>query len=434
MKVNTEGWSENNHVVLAVSTGIDSMTLLHQLISHLKHSYAKLTCLHVNHQIRSVASEEEAFIKAFCTTHDIPLYVHHLDLSSVVAKGNSIESEARHARYQWFDEMMLELNADVLLTAHHLDDQIETIFYRLMTGRSTRSSLGMSQHALRGHYSLYRPLLTIAKSEIHNYQKRYQIPYYEDETNAENHYVRNDIRNRILPEIEANQHLSTEQLLKLKEWHDEQLEVIRNEAYQFIDNSIEFCQQNTKILISRSQFLNLRHAVKMAVLDKIFEKVSLDRPITEKTYDEWFKQLAENIAQTTLYTTDKWIIHIAYDKFIIMANYEAKLQPTKINQQGIYNFGHYTIQVTKHVPLDCFPLVVRTRKDGDKFALNGRAGHKKVSRLFIDEKVIQSERDKMPIIVNAHNEIIAIGTLFLKQKYEQLIFIRNTGEEWNYER
>ena len=108
MRVNTEGWNKSNHIVLAVSTGVDSMVLLHQLITHLADSYTKLTCLHVNHNIRPAAAAEEQFIKGYCDKHQIPLHVQHLDLSAVIEKGNSIESAARAERYHWFDDMMID--------------------------------------------------------------------------------------------------------------------------------------------------------------------------------------------------------------------------------------------------------------------------------------------------------------------------------------
>ncbi|MGW7977662.1 tRNA lysidine(34) synthetase TilS [Staphylococcus xylosus] len=427
MEVNTEGWSSDKHIVLAVSTGIDSMVLLHQLITNLQDTYAELTCLHVNHNIRPIANEEELFLKQYCIDHNIALHVKQLDLSDIVKKGNSIENEARLERYRWFDLMMKDLNADVLLTAHHQDDQLETIFYRLMTGRSTRSSLGMTYLTTRGCYDLCKPLLTVTKVEIRNYQHAYDVPFYEDATNAENHYVRNDIRNRILPEIEQNKHLETKQLLKLKEWHDEQRLVIESEANAFIESAVEV--NNAQYRFCRKQFLQLRHSVKMTVLDKLLANLPMHDSLTEKTYNQWFQIMEENIAQSTLYTTDKWIIYIAYDKFIIMANDDVKLSPAKMNQSGTYNYSHYSIDINNDLPAFEFPLVVRTRNDGDKFELNGMKGHKKVSRLLIDNKIEQQERDQMPIIVNADNEIIAVGTLFLKSKYKDLICIRNMGEE-----
>lgn len=429
LNVNTEGWTKDKHIVLAVSTGVDSMVLLHELITRLKDSYTKLTCLHVNHNIRPIAKEEEYFLKQFCKAHHVELYVKHLDLSDVIEKGNSIENDARVARYQWFDEMMYELKADILLTAHHQDDQIETIFYRVMTGRSTRSSLGMAYQTARASYQICKPLLSTTKNEIRDYQVMHRVPYYEDETNTQNHYVRNDIRNRILPEINENAQLATDQLIKLKEWHDEQLEVINKEAVAFIKQDIRKSVKTQKYTIARSQFLNLRHSVKMAVLDNLFEQLQITRSITEKTYNEWFQKLEGNLTQCTLYTTDKWIIHIAYDKFILMANYEQALSQIKVNQPGTYTFSRYNIEIQADLPQDEFPLTIRTRQVGDKYELNGSTGHKKVSRLFIDEKIIQRQREEMPVIVTADEEIIAVGTLFLKQKYNELISISNMGEE-----
>ena len=112
-----------------------------------------------------------------------------------------------------------------------------------------------------------------------------------------------------------------------------------------------------------------------------------------------------------------------------MANCKEKLAPTKIDQPGVYNYGRYSIDITNEFPTFEYPIVIRTRKDGDKFELNGMKGHKKISRLLIDEKVMQTERNQMPVIVNAYNEIIAVGTLYLKNRYNQSIFIRNMGEE-----
>lgn len=88
-------------------------------------------------------------------------------------------------------------------------------------------------------------------------------------------------------------------------------------------------------------------------------------------------KLEGNLTQCTLYTTDKWIIHIAYDKFIIMANYDVKHFPIQITHPGIYNYSHYQIDVKHDFPAGDFPLVIRTRRDGDKFELNGMEGHKK---------------------------------------------------------
>ncbi|PAK71693.1 tRNA(Ile)-lysidine synthetase, partial [Lentilactobacillus parakefiri] len=81
----------------------------------------------MNHGLRHQSVEEEQFLKDYCRAHHIELYVKHLDLSQIVEKGNSIQHEARQRRYDWFGEIIQKIDADALLTAHHLDDQLETI-------------------------------------------------------------------------------------------------------------------------------------------------------------------------------------------------------------------------------------------------------------------------------------------------------------------
>ena len=158
MNIKTDGWSKKAHIVVAVSTGIDSMSLLYSLLNDYQHTYRKLTCVHVNHGLREQSYEEEAFLREYCHQHHIDIYIKRLDLSDIVADGNSIQQEARQRRYEWFGDIIAQLRADVLLTAHHLDDQFETIIYRLFTGRSTRNSLGMTYESYFNQYKVYRQI------------------------------------------------------------------------------------------------------------------------------------------------------------------------------------------------------------------------------------------------------------------------------------
>lgn len=177
MKVDTSGWTVEDHIVLAVSTGVDSMCLLYALTHLYRDTYRKLTCLHVNHGLREESIEEERFFQTYCEQHQLSYDIKHLDLSHLVASGKSIQNDSRQMRYQWFDYKMHELNADVLLTAHHLDDQLETIFYRLFSGRATRSRLGMSYLTAREQYKICRPLLQSHKQDIRYFQQVHHVPF-----------------------------------------------------------------------------------------------------------------------------------------------------------------------------------------------------------------------------------------------------------------
>lgn len=432
MEMNSTGWSKDDHIVLAVSTGIDSMCLLHLLLNEYQHTYRKLTCIHVNHGLRQESAEEETFFKTFCEKHHIDYYIKNLDLNNIVEAGNSIQNESRQYRYDWFDFMMKKLKADVLLTAHHQDDQIETIFYRLFTGRFTRSTLGIAYESNRQHYKLCRPLLNISKDQIKKYQSEFHVPFYEDASNHKNVYVRNDIRNRILPAILDNEQLSIDHLLKLKSWHDQELETLRNLASQFIDEQALIKANRTKITIPRTSFNQLTDNVKVHVLDQIFEKISLATSISDKMYQSWFDQFASQKSQFTIDITDKWIIQISYDTFIIMTNTEMNdVSSIKvIETPHTYHFGDYEIIIQSDFPLEQLPLTIRTRQNGDRFLLNGSENkHKKVSRLLIDCKIDAIERNRLPIVINAEGNVIAVGQLYINKNYKHYINIRNIGDE-----
>lgn len=430
MKVDTSGWTVEDHIVLAVSTGVDSMCLLYALTHLYRDTYRKLTCLHVNHDLREESIEEERFFQTYCEQHQLSYDIKHLDLSHLVASGKSIQNDSRQMRYQWFDYKMHELNADVLLTAHHLDDQLETIFYRLFSGRATRSRLGMSYLTAREQYKICRPLLQSHKQDIRYFQQVHHVPFYEDCSNHINKYVRNDIRNRLIPEINDNEQLDVEQLLKLKAWHDAQMEQLENKISRFIQDYVNMNHNHTMITCPRTRFNRLPYYDKVMLMDCLLQYTDIPAPYSERTYHEWFHQIANDKAQFEIGLTEQWHIKIAYDKFIIMAKYQQQtsVEPIKIYHHGHYHFGNSHIIVDEQMPADVFPLTIRTRKNGDIFCLNGQTAHKKVSRLMIDHKVDMNERNIMPIVVDAEQHIIAVGQLYISRTHQDYLTINNGDE------
>ncbi|EGQ3715153.1 tRNA lysidine(34) synthetase TilS [Staphylococcus pseudintermedius] len=423
-----QNWKATDHIVVAVSTGIDSMVLLHQLLHDETLTYRQLTCLHVHHGLREASEQEATFIQHYCEQHDIPFYMKRLDLSDVVAEGRSIQDDAREMRYQWFDTMMHQLDADGLLTAHHEDDQVETIFYRLFTGKSTRSSLGMSTIEARNGYRLYRPLLNTSKHVIRAYQQQHDVPYFEDTSNASNTYVRNDIRNRILPQIDENAQLKSQQLLKLKAWYDEAFMLMQHEVDNFIER---FVTTNAhSFTVSRYAFNALTYHVKILTLDTLLHQFEDTVTISERAYADWLQKLAGPVAQTQLMHTNQWHADIVYDKLVIMAPMQKSLDTytIQVTEAGTYRFGCYDVQITDMTDLPGSKLCIRSRQPGDRIARHD-GHHKKVSRLMIDAKVPAYLRAQIPIIETTHGDILAVGTLYIQQHYQGVIKIQFMGDD-----
>ncbi|EGQ2819930.1 tRNA lysidine(34) synthetase TilS [Staphylococcus pseudintermedius] len=423
-----QNWKATDHIVVAVSTGIDSMVLLHQLLHDETLTYRQLTCLHVHHGLREASEQEATFIQHYCEQHDIPFYMKRLDLSDVVAEGRSIQNDAREMRYQWFDTMMHQLDADGLLTAHHEDDQVETIFYRLFTGKSTRSSLGMSTIEARNGYRLYRPLLNTSKHVIRAYQQQHDVPYFKDTSNASNTYVRNDIRNRILPQIDENAQLKSQQLLKLKAWYDEAFMLMQHEVDNFIER---FVTTNAhSFTVSRYAFNALTYHVKILTLDTLLHQFEDTVTISERAYADWLQKLAGPVAQTQLMHTNQWHADIVYDKLVIMAPMQKSLDTytIQVTEAGTYRFGCYDVQITDMTDLPGSKLCIRSRQPGDRIARHD-GHHKKVSRLMIDAKVPAYLRAQIPIIETTHGDILAVGTLYIQQHYQGVIKIQFMGDD-----
>ena len=180
-------------VLCAVSGGADSMCLLHLLWSQ---GY-DVTAAHFEHGIRGAESlRDAAFVEAWCREHDIPFLSGHGDAPAYAeAHGLSLEEAARKLRYGFLYETAEAVGADLILTAHNLDDNAETILFNLTRGSGTLGLRGIPQN--RG--KILRPLLHVSRAEIEAYLAENHVPHVEDSTNKSDDYTRNLIRHRIMP-------------------------------------------------------------------------------------------------------------------------------------------------------------------------------------------------------------------------------------------
>lgn len=180
---------------MAVSGGPDSMALLHTLHTLQKKYDWQLSIAHVNYGLRGKESESDAtLVKETAETLGLPLYT--LTKKSLTRKS---EEALRDIRYAFFEKLVKKYHFDLVALAHHQDDQAETVLMRLIRGSGSRGLEGMRPK--RGIY--VRPLLSFSKQEILNFAEKVAIPYRLDQSNAENIYFRNRVRNELLPLLET---------------------------------------------------------------------------------------------------------------------------------------------------------------------------------------------------------------------------------------
>ena len=191
-------YQKDEPIILACSAGPDSMFLLYQI---LETEYAKdVVVCYFNHKTRPGTDEEEAFLETLWKEKWFRVEVASCDFDKIMQlyPSKSFEELAREKRYQFFEAVCNIYKTNKVITAHHLDDKIETFMFNMLRG----SKLSGLTNIKESHGWILRPLLAVEKSEILTYLEENKLEYKIDETNNENIYSRNKIRNEILPKCE----------------------------------------------------------------------------------------------------------------------------------------------------------------------------------------------------------------------------------------
>ncbi|MBE7003174.1 MAG: tRNA lysidine(34) synthetase TilS [Ruminococcaceae bacterium] len=181
-------------VLTAVSGGVDSISLLHWLHAH----GVRVAAGHLHHGLRGEAADgDEAFVRDFCARLDVPFLVEHADVGALARElGVSTEEAGRKARYDFLARAARELGADRIATAHHADDNAETLLFQLLRG--ARSGLG-GIAPVRG--SFIRPFLGVTRAQIEAYAAENGLGHRLDAMNLDDAYARNYIRHEIMPRL-----------------------------------------------------------------------------------------------------------------------------------------------------------------------------------------------------------------------------------------
>ena len=181
-------FAENSKILLALSGGKDSMTLFNWLYELRAKLHIELGIAHINHGLRPESDFEEQSLRKMASDLEIPIFVDRFT-------GEFTEQKAREFRYHFFEKIMIAENYDVLLTAHHQGDVVETVLMRQITGRPLRSLQGIADCQPFAKGQLIRPLLKFTKEELD------AAVFYEDSTNQGVDYFRNRIRNQLIPDL-----------------------------------------------------------------------------------------------------------------------------------------------------------------------------------------------------------------------------------------
>jgi tRNA(Ile)-lysidine synthetase, N-terminal domain len=250
----------NSAILVAFSGGIDSSSLavaLQRLKEPLK--IKRLALLHINHLLRGEESyRDENFARSFAQKYSFGLFVERVDVPSLAKKrGGNVEAIAREERYRLFEEVRKREGFDLVATAHHLGDLVETIILWLTRGTGLEGLLGFEPT----EGNIIRPFYLATRQEIEDFAKKQAIEWVEDSTNYDLSLARNRIRHRVVPELKAINPNLEESLLRMRE--------ILKEENELLEKLVQTALLKVKEE-GREGFLKLEPALQRRVVMKLY--------------------------------------------------------------------------------------------------------------------------------------------------------------------
>lgn len=207
---------KGRRILLAVSGGLDSVCLADYFIRNRETlRFAWVGIAHIHHGLRENAYRDAEFVRNLSHRLNVPFFLRHLDGERLKSSG-SLEENARIARYRALHEIACQpdIRAEQILTAHHANDQAETILMRILRGTNIKGLQGIQPYREDG---IVRPLLSVKKEQLLDYAKDFQLNFREDESNANESFARNSIRKRLLPAIAEKDPRAIDRLSRIAE-------------------------------------------------------------------------------------------------------------------------------------------------------------------------------------------------------------------------
>ena len=409
---NNFNFHDNDKIVIGCSTGPDSMALLDMLLKIREKYNLNIIVAHVNHNVRKESFEEAEFIKEYCIENN-------LVLESMIIENygdDNFHNEARNIRYNFFENLVHKYDANYLMTAHHGDDLIETILMRIVRGSNLNGYGGFKSVVDMDGYYIVRPLIYYTKAEIEEYDKENNVKYYIDSSNLKDKYTRNRYRKYVLPflkEEEKDVHIKFYKFSKTL-----------LEASRFIDKArnraINRVMEDDKILIDKFLLEDayIQKEILYYLLSEFYQDdlillsdkhINLILNLINSNKPNGFINLPNDVLAQRNYNYFEIVrevdeisgYEIEFDKIAMLPNNKKieLIEDTTDNSNNICRLNSEEVVL---------PLIVRSRKIGDRMAIKGLNVSKKVKDIFIDKKIALSSRDTWPIVVDSSGKVVWI--------------------------
>lgn len=401
-------------IVVAVSGGPDSIAMMHLLLSIKDMFDLKLYGVHLDHVTREGQSTLDAdFVKGFFDDYNVKGYFFRKDIEKYAKELNvSFEEAGRLERYRLFNQVMEETGADKIALGQNLNDQGETLLFRLFRGTGLDGLTGIDYK--RDGY-IIRPILDLTRNEIEKYCEKEGLRTRHDHTNLERIYSRNRIRLDIIPYVKEHFNNKIEKSL----WRTARL---LKEDQMLIDQIVkryfktEVTFKAGKYILNLQSFNEEMKALKSRVIREIFYRLKGDLEGLSYKNIQSVLQLIEKgeTGKEKEFFEIKCVINYEkiefYEKNLIDNQMmDKKLVLEVIDHKEKIKFTANPLEIYVDYDKIQGEIFIRQRKPGDRFRPLGMKGSKKIKDYFIDEKIALDKRDGIPLVCDEKNIIWVIG-------------------------
>jgi tRNA(Ile)-lysidine synthase len=413
--------AETASILVAVSGGVDSVVLLHLLTRIAPELGLEIQAAHLDHGIRAASGRDADFVSQLCRQWGCPCHTEQRDVPALAKEQKiSLEMAGREVRREFLEQLAAGQQADLVALAHHRDDQVETFMLRLIRG-SGQSGLG-GMHIQAGLW--WRPLLTCSRAQILEYAQQNQLAWVEDETNRDPTYLRNRIRNQLVPQLlTINPRFgeriaeTTRQIQLEEDYWQEQVAT----GFQHLAAVSE-----EGVSLSRSGLLQLHPALRMRLYREALRRVRGDLLKVEAVHLRAIDELVVGVPpQVQIDLPSAWVAR-RYQRLWFCCCAPAEPQPFclelplpgrlelpdgRLLEATIVGRGQGESATTAEFSLPEIdaPLLVRSWCAGDRFAPLGMDGHKRLKRFFAERRLSFEERARTPLLVAADTILWVIG-------------------------
>ena len=369
---------EGGVILCAVSGGRDSVCLLHYLTTIAPRRGFTVAAAHLNHRMRPEAQRDEDFVRGLCREWNVPFYTEAAPVYEMAARwGLGVEETGRRLRYDFLLRTADAIGAAYIATAHHAQDQAETVLLNLLRGTGPEGLGGIPP--VRGR--IIRPLLQTGRAEIEDYLQKNGLPHVEDSTNEDTHYARNRLRRELWPQL-ATINPALERAI------DRTAEIVRGEN-AYLDTLAAERLPAEGTAVETAALLAVPEPLRPRMVRLLLDRLPTGKKDVSAVHMDAVLALAEGGGTLDLPGGARAVCRDGWLRLTV----KEPAPPEMTLRQGLNRWGDYDITLRGG---EEHRVTVRSWKGSDRMA--AERGSRSLKRLFADAGIPAELRDSLPVV------------------------------------